>query len=156
MLQGFVPGDAGADLLQISHQRLDVLIAHKAGGGADLMDNAPLHLAVGIDRRDGLHKACQTVHTEQIYVQNSSAFEVVQHIQPEFAALVLPNPHTKDIFRAIHGDAQNHIRRLGLVLMVFLHLVVDGVQKYDRIDCFQRPVLPCCDFLADMDKTTKS
>lgn len=56
MLQGFVLSDGGVDLLQISHQRLDVLITHKAGGGTDLMDDAPLHLAVGIDRANGLHK----------------------------------------------------------------------------------------------------
>ena len=35
------------------------------------MDDAPLHLAVGIDRPDGLHKALQPVHTEQIDIQNS-------------------------------------------------------------------------------------
>ena len=73
------------------------------------MDDAPLHLAVGIDRPDGLHKPFQSVHTEQIDVQNSPAFEVVQHIQPEFAALVLSNPHTQDVFHAVHGDTQDYI-----------------------------------------------
>ena len=135
--QGFILSDGGVDFFQIRHQRLDVLIAYKTGGGADLMDNAPLHLAVGIHRRDGLHEALQAIHTEQIYVQNSPAFEVVQHIQPEFAALVLPDPHTQDVLCAVHGNAQNHVCRLRLILVVFFYLVVDGIQKHKRIHRFQ-------------------
>ena len=123
------------------------------------MDDAPLYLAVGINSPNSFHKALQTVHAEQINIQNSPAFEVVQHIQPEFAALMFADPHAQDVLCAVHGDAQNHIRRLGLVLMVSLHLVVDGVQKYEGIHRLQRPVLPYCDLwhdlLADMDKTTK-
>ena len=37
IFQSLVLGDGGVDLLQIRHQGLDILIAHKAGGGADLM-----------------------------------------------------------------------------------------------------------------------
>ena len=48
VFQGFILGDRGVDFLQIGHERLDILIADKAGRGADLMHNAPLHLAVGI------------------------------------------------------------------------------------------------------------
>ena len=86
------------------------------------MDDAPLHLAAGIDRPNSFHEAFQTVHTEQINIQNAPAFEVIQYIQPEFAALVFPDPDAQDVLCTIHGDAQNHIGRLGLVLMVFLTL----------------------------------
>ena len=43
---------------------------------------------------------------------------------------------------AVHGDAQDNIGCLGLVLMILLHLVVNGVQKYERIHHLQWPVLP--------------
>ena len=56
------------------------------------MDDTPLHLAVGIDRSDGLYETLQAVHTEQIDVQNSPACEIIQHIQPEFATLMLYRP----------------------------------------------------------------
>ena len=91
------------------------------------MDDAPLHLTLGIDR-----EAFQTVHTEQIDVQNSPAFEVVQHIQPEFAALMLPNPYTQNVLCTIHGNTQNHICCFRLVLVVLLHLVMNSVQKHER------------------------
>ena len=47
MIQRFIFRDGGVDLFQIGHQRLDILIAHEAGGGTDLMDDTPLHLAGG-------------------------------------------------------------------------------------------------------------
>ena len=68
VFQSLILGDSGIDLLQIRHQRLDVFIADKAGGGADLMDDAPLYLAAGIDCPNSFHEALQTVHTEQINI----------------------------------------------------------------------------------------
>ena len=56
VFQSLILGDSGIDLLQIRHQRLDVFIADKAGRGADLVDDAPLYLALGIDRPNGLHR----------------------------------------------------------------------------------------------------
>ena len=72
VFQSLILGDSGIDLLQIRHQRLDVFIADKAGGGTDLMDDAPLHLAAGIDCPNGFHEAFQTVHTEQINIPPTS------------------------------------------------------------------------------------
>ena len=117
---------------------------------ADLVDDAPLYLAAGIDRPNGFHEALQAVHAEQIHIPNPLAFEIVQHIQPKFAALVLPDPDAQDVLCAVHGDAQNHIGCLGLALMVFLHLVVDSVQKYEGIYRLQRPVLPRRDLWHDI------
>ena len=36
------------------------------------MDDAPLHLALRIDRPNGFHEAFQTVHTEQINIPPTS------------------------------------------------------------------------------------
>ena len=64
------------------------------------------------------------------------------------------------IFRISVGYAKKVLRisQFGLIRMVFLHLVMDGIQKYERIHRLQRPVLPrrdlWHDLLADMDKTT--
>ncbi len=57
IFQSLILGDSGVNLLQIRHQWLDVLITDKAGEGADLMDDAPLHLAVGISSPNGFHEA---------------------------------------------------------------------------------------------------
>ena len=59
--------------------------------------------AVGIHRADGFNHAAQAVGAEQVHIQNSPGLEVIQHIQPEFAALMCPNPHTMDVLPTIHG-----------------------------------------------------
>ena len=103
---GLVQRHRRVDLLQSSHHLLDVLVAHKFAGAAGLVDNAALQTALGIDSLDGLHHTAQAVGAEQINIHNPPAFEVIQHIQPEFAALVLADPHAQDVLPAIQGDAQ--------------------------------------------------
>lgn len=56
------------------------------------MDDAALQPAFREDGLDSLHHPTQAVRAEQIYIQNSPAFEVIQHIQPEFAVFVLSDP----------------------------------------------------------------
>ncbi len=134
-----VQGDRGIDFLQVGCYLLDVLPADKADRSSNLMDDAALQTALGIHCLNGLHHAAQAVRAEQIYIQNSPAFEVIQHIQPKFAVLMLPNPDSQDVLPAVYGDAQNHIRRLGHIPVVLPYLVVDGVHKDERIHRFQRP-----------------
>ncbi len=79
--QGFfrlVQSGRGIDFLQVSCHLLDVFPDDKAGGGANLMDDAALQTALGIHCLDCLHHTAQAVRAEQIYIQNSSAFEVIQ------------------------------------------------------------------------------
>ena len=95
------------------------------------MDDAPLQTALGIHRLNDLHHAAQTVRAEQINIQNAPTFEVIQHIQPKFATLMLPNPDTQNVFSAVHGDAQNHIGRLGHIAVILLDLVMDGKNSDD-------------------------
>ena len=42
------------------------------------MDDAALQTALRTHRLDGLHHAAQAVRAEQIYIQNSPAFELIQ------------------------------------------------------------------------------
>ena len=113
------------------------------------MDDAPLQTALGIHRLNGLHHAAQTVRAEQINIQNAPTFEVIQHIQPKFAALMLPNPDTQNVFSAVHGDAQNHIGRLGHIAVILLDLVMDGIHDDKGVKAFQRTVLPGVDLRHD-------
>ena len=113
------------------------------------MDDAPLQTALWIYCLNGLHHAAQTVGAEQINIQNAPAFEVIQHIQPKFAALMLPNPDTQNVFSAVHGDAQNHIGRFGHIAVILFDLVMDGIHEDEGINAFQRPILPGIDLWHD-------
>ena len=75
----FLNRHSSIDLLQVSHQLLDVLVADILGGAADLVDDAPLQTALGIPCLDGLHHAAKAVGAEQVNIQNTPAFEVIQH-----------------------------------------------------------------------------
>ena len=114
------------------------------------MDDTPLQTALGIDRPDGLHHAAQTVSAEQIHIQNTPAFEVIQHIQPKFAALMRSDPDDQDILPTVHGDAQHHIGRLGHIPVIFLNLIVDGVHEHEGVDRLQWTVLPGRHFRHDL------
>ena len=94
--------DSGIDLLQVGYDLLDVLVADVLGGAADLVDDAPLQTTLGIHCLDRLHHTAQAIGAEQINIQNTPAFEVIQHAQPKFAALMLADPHAQNVFPAVY------------------------------------------------------
>ena len=106
------------------------------------MNDATLDLCVRKSRFNSLSKTCQTVHAEQKYIFNSTGFEFVQHIQPKFTALIFANPYSENIFLTVKIDAQNYIRSLRDILMIFLDFVMDCIHKNKRIYCFKRSILP--------------
>ena len=144
-----VQGDGGIDLLQVGGHFLDVFVADILGGAADLVYDAPLQTALGIYRLNGLHHAAQAVGAEQINIQNAPAFEIIQHVQPKFAALMLSDPHAQNVLPTVHSDAQNYIGRLGHITVILLDLVVDGVHEDEGIDGLQGPILPGVDLWHD-------
>ena len=100
------------------------------------MDDTTLQTALGIYRLDSLHHTTQTVGTEQINIQNAPTFEVIQHIQPKFAAFMLTDPNPKNVFLTVQGNAQYHIGCLGHIAVIFLYFVVDGIHENEGIDAF--------------------
>ena len=151
---GFLQCDGTVGLLQICNYSLDALVTDISGGTAYLVDDAALQPAFGEDGLNGLHHPTQAVRAEQIYIQNTPAFEVIQHIQPEFAIFALSDPDSQNILPAVHGDTKDHIGSLGHVPPVFPDLVVNGVHEHERIHRLQRTVLPGYDrghdFFADL------
>ena len=107
------------------------------------MNDATLDLCIWKSRFNSLSETCQTVHTEQKYIFNSTSLEFVQHIQPEFTALIFTNPYAENIFLTVKIDAQNYICSLCNILMIFLYFVMDCIHKNKRIYCFKRSILSC-------------
>ena len=107
------------------------------------MNDATLDLCIWKSCFNSLSETCQTVNAEQKYIFNSTGFELIQHIQPKFTALIFANPYSENIFLTVKIDAQNYICSLRDILMIFLDLVMNCIHKHKRIYSFKRSVLPC-------------
>ena len=94
------------------------------------MNDTTLDLCIWESRLNGLSEACQTVHAEQKYILNSTGFEFIQHVQPEFTALIFAYPYAENVFLTVKVDAQNYICRLWIY--------TKKVDKYDKIEDKQR------------------
>ena len=106
------------------------------------MNDTTLDLCVRKSRFNSLSESCQTVHAEQKHILNSTSFEFIQHIQPEFTALIFANPYTENVFLTVKIDAKNYIGCLRDILMILLDLVMNCIHKNKRIYCFKRSILP--------------
>ena len=106
------------------------------------MNDATLDLCIWESRFNSLSEACQTVHAEQKHILNSTSFEFIQHIQPEFTALVFAYPYAENILLTVKIDAQNYICSLRDILMILLDFILNCVHKHKRIHHFKRSVLP--------------
>ena len=61
---------------------------------------------------------------------------------PILGALIFPNPHAQYVFPAIQIDSIGNIDCLFHNLPLAAEVVMDGIQKYHRIDALQGPLLP--------------
>ena len=80
LLYGLVFCHCRVDFLQIGNDLTDVFVANIFGRTANLVHDAALQPCLGIDRLNRLGHSTETIGTEQINIQNSSAFQVIQHI----------------------------------------------------------------------------
>lgn len=106
------------------------------------MNDATLNLCVWKSRFNSLSETCQAVHAEQKYIFNSTGFEFIQQIQPEFTALIFAYSYAENVFLTVKVDAQNYICGLCNILMIFLDLVMNCIHKNEWIYRFKRSVLP--------------
>lgn len=90
---------------------------------------------------DSLSETCQTVNADQKYILNSTGFEFIQHIQPEFTALIFSNSDAENIFLSVEINTQNYICSLRDILIILLDFIMNYIYKYVRIYNFKRSVL---------------
>ena len=134
---------------QIGHKRLDVFPAYEPAAGPDLVDDAALNLRFGESRSDSFAEACQTIHTKQVHCLDATAFQFVQHGQPELRAFVLPDPNAQYLLVPLQVDPQHHIRRFGDDVPILPNLVVHRVHEYKRVGFIQRSGQPLHDLRYD-------
>jgi hypothetical protein len=72
------------------------------------MDDAELHLGLGIHRLNGLGKAVETITAGNQNILEATIFKVREDFEPEFRPfrLGLANPETQEVFVPLTVDAQ--------------------------------------------------
>ena len=109
---------------------------------AKLVDDAVLDLGLREGGVDGRIKSRQIVCTGDENILCAPAFHAVECSDPELGAFVFTCPHTQYILAPVQVDAYDDVRRLLHNLSLAADMVMDGVQKYHRIDGLRRPLLP--------------
>src|SRR5512144_746739 len=130
------------DLLQRRGNRLAVLVRDEGERMADEMDDAGLHLGLRKDSGDRLRKALQAVDDGDQHVLDAAAFQLVHHPEPELRALRLLDPKSQDFLRSVRPDAKGNIDRLVADGSLVAHLDADRIEENQRVESFERPVLP--------------
>ena len=119
------------------------------------MDDTALDLGPGKDRMDRLAKAGQAVHTDDEDVLNAPILQICDYIEPEISPFsTVGHPMSENIPVTFQINPQDNMHcRVGY-LPIPSQFDVDGIQKDDRIDGCQRPVLPgfhqLPDFVGDL------
>ena len=109
-----------------------------------------MDLRLGKHGLDGRGKPGQVIRTGNEDVLNSPVSQAVQHSGPELGALVFADPHTEHVLLAVQVDAYGDVYRLFHDLSFAANMVVDGVQKYHRVDRLQRSLLPVLRYGKDL------
>ena len=114
---------------------------------ADLMNNAQLHGGFRKNAFDGIGEAFKPVYTRDQDVVDSPALQVGKYREPEVGSFALGYVHAKQILVTILVQSKHVIYgSTDGTLLVVHHLVMKGIQPYDRIDSIQRAVLPALYF----------
>ena len=132
----------GVDRLQICHERLYVLVGYIFAGIPELMDDAVLNLCLGEHCFNRCGKPGQIIRASDENILNIPVFQAIEYRCPEFGALIFTDPHTQNVLLAVRIDTNGNIDSLLDDLSLAAHMVVDGIEKNDRVDGLQRPLLP--------------
>ena len=106
------------------------------------MDDAVLDFRLGIDRLDRRRKTGQIIRTGNENILDTPIFQAVQHGSPEFRTFVLADPYPQNILPTIKINTDGDIDGLLYDLSFAADMVVNRIQKNNRINGLQRPLLP--------------
>ena len=114
---GFLRRGRPVNLLEVGGHRLAVLVADILQRGAHLVDDAQLHLGLGIHRLDGLGKTREPVHAGDEQILNTAILELRPDLQPEHPRGVPAAGGGHHLLqpadRYLDGSRQSDLRRAG-------------------------------------------
>lgn len=105
------------------------------------MNDTVLNIGLREYRLDRLRKAGQIVSAGDQYILYAAVTKAVENVCPELRALILADPHSKNIFSTAGINAECNVDRLLYGLTFTADMVVDRIKKHDCIHAFQRTLL---------------
>ena len=76
------------------------------------MDDAELHLGLGVHRLYGLGEAGEAVATGDEDIGNAPVLQFGQYVEPELCPFVLLDPEAQEFLVAVEVNAQGQVDRL--------------------------------------------
>ena len=106
------------------------------------MNNAVLNLSFRENCLNCRRKTGQIVRAGNENILDVPIFQAVQYGSPEFRTFVLANSHSQNILPTIKINTDGDIDGLLYDLSFAADMVVNRIQKNNRINGLQRPLLP--------------
>ena len=135
-------GISSMDDIQNLFKCLYILVGYVLCGVPELVNDAVLNLGFWEHGFNGIGKAGEIIRTGDENVLYAAISQAVEHICPVLGALVFAYPHTENVLPAVQIDTNGNVNCLFNDLSLAADVEMDGVQKYDRVDALQRPLLP--------------
>src|SRR5262245_51278940 len=111
------------------------------------MYHASLHLGLRKHCGYGFRKPLEPVDDGDEHVFGATIFQLVHDTQPKFSAFVLLDPKTENLFGAIGFYAKRDVDGLVPDRPLIANFHSDGVKENQRVERFERSILPFGDFL---------
>jgi site-specific DNA recombinase len=109
---------------------------------SDRVHDAGLDHGVRKGGPDRIWKAFQPIDYGKQDVLDAAVLEFIHDPEPELRALVLLDPEPEDLLGAVRPHPECHMHGLVANHALVADLHPQGIEKHQRIDCIERPVLP--------------
>ena len=130
--------NSSINFFQISHKGLEILTAYIFAGISELVNDAVLNLRSGIYGLNRCRESRQVICTGDEDILYTAGFQSVKDGAPGFGTFIFTNLHTENIFFAVQIDSYGDVDGLLHDLTFAPDMVVNRIQKYHRINAFQR------------------
>ena len=129
-------------MFHVRGEGLLVLPYHISARVAYLVYHAYLGLGLGENVFNGIGEPVKVVGGRDQDVLGATGLDICKYGHPEGGGFVLAEPEAEHLLFPVPAQPHGHVDRLVYHFGAFAHLEDDTVHPHDKVDRFQRAVLP--------------